>query len=114
MSLVDTRNVVDLKVNDKSKEWIALSWESPCADEMNVSIIYRIKRCDSENCTETNETVTRHNATDLDPCTRYTFNVTIITSYWESDGIALSETTDHDSRSTIEARIFNIIIKIQN
>lgn len=112
MSLVDTREVVDLKVNGKNVEWIALSWESPCTD-MNVSIIYRIKRCNNENCKETNETVTWHNATDLDPCTRYTFNVAIITSSWESEGITLSETTNYDSRSTIAACIFNIIIKIQ-
>lgn len=110
--LVDTREVFDLKVNSKSTEWITLSWESPCA-EMNISIIYRIKRCDSKNCKETNETVTWHNATGLDPCTLYTFNVTIITNSWESDGVALSETTDYDSRSTIAAHIlFNIITKI--
>lgn len=115
MSLVDTREVVDLKVNSKNVEWIALSWESPCTNNINISIIYRIKRCDemSKNCKETNETVTWHNATDLDPCTLYTFNVAIITSSWESEGITLSETTDHDSRSTIAACIFNIIIKIQ-
>ncbi|GAB1864958.1 protein-tyrosine-phosphatase [Camponotus japonicus] len=93
---VGTREVVDLKVNGKNVEWIALSWESPCTDDMNVSIIYRIKRCNNENCKETNETVTWHNATDLDPCTRYTFNVAIITSSWESEGITLSETTDYD------------------
>ncbi|XP_072746407.1 receptor-type tyrosine-protein phosphatase H-like isoform X2 [Anoplolepis gracilipes] len=89
----DTR-VVDLKINDKSAEWIALSWEPPCDPMPNVTIIYNIERCESENCNQTNETVTWHNATDLDPCTRYTFTVKILIDYWESDGVSLSEVTD--------------------
>lgn len=120
LSLVDTREVIDLKVNNKSTEWIALSWESPCDDATdpmsNVSIIYRIEICDGENCNQTNETVTWHNATDLDPCTSYTFTVKILTDYWESDGVTLSETTDHNSRFTIAycmSNIHNILSKLK-
>ncbi|XP_050457145.1 receptor-type tyrosine-protein phosphatase beta isoform X2 [Cataglyphis hispanica] len=97
---VDTREVIDLKINNKSTEWIALSWESPCNDATdsmsNVSIIYRIEICVGENCNQTNETDTWYNATDLDPCTSYTFTVKVLTDCWESDGVTLSETTDYN------------------
>ncbi|CAL1677550.1 unnamed protein product [Lasius platythorax] len=93
----DTREVLGLKIKDTSTEWIALSWESPCNDATtdNISIIYRIERYDGKNCKETNETNTWHNATDLDPCTLYTFNVKILIDDWESNGVPLSATTDH-------------------
>lgn len=100
--IIDTREVLGLKINDTSTEWIALSWESPCNDATtdNISIIYRIERYDGKNCKETNETNTWHNATDLDPCTSYTFNVKILIDDWESDGVPLSATTNHTSRFT--------------
>jgi len=95
LSSADTREVVDLKTDDIGAEWIALSWEPPC-NVTNVSVIYSIERCDEKNdknCTRTNETVTWHNATDLDLCTRYEFKVKIITEFWESDGVVLPATT---------------------
>ncbi|XP_029664707.1 tyrosine-protein phosphatase 10D isoform X3 [Formica exsecta] len=116
---VDTREVIDLKVNNKSTEWIALSWEPPCDDATdpmsNVSIIYRIEICDGENCNQTNETVTWHNATDLDPCTSYTFTVKILTDYWESDGVTLSETTDHNISEigdVLHLSVYNVSVYI--
>ncbi|RLU19008.1 hypothetical protein DMN91_009366 [Ooceraea biroi] len=91
----ETKDVLHLTVDDKSMEWIALSWESPCADATNVSVLYSVERYDGENYIQINETATRHNATNLDPCTQYTFIVRVITEYWISDGFNLTETTDY-------------------
>lgn len=101
LSSADTREVVDLRTDEIGTEWIALSWESPC-NVTNVSVIYSIERCDGENCNQTNETVTWHNATDLEPCTQYAFKVKTLTESWESDGVPLSATTDHASECSID------------
>lgn len=96
LSSADTKEVINL-TEEIGTEWIALSWESPCNVTNVVSVIYSIERCDDKNCTQTNETITWHNATDLEPCTQYAFKVKILTEFWESGGVDLSATTDHDS-----------------
>ncbi|XP_011694780.1 PREDICTED: receptor-type tyrosine-protein phosphatase eta isoform X2 [Wasmannia auropunctata] len=89
----DTKEVINLKTDGIGTEWIALSWEPPC--NVNATIGYLIYRCDdNKNCNETSEVVTSHNATNLEQCTRYTFNVKIRTPYWNStNGVALSADT---------------------
>lgn len=91
--VIDTREILNLKINDTSTKWIVLSWESPCNDA-TILIMYHIERCDSKNCNETNESNTWHNATELDPCTWYTFKVKILTDFWKSEGVTLSTATD--------------------
>ncbi|XP_011869291.1 PREDICTED: tyrosine-protein phosphatase 10D isoform X2 [Vollenhovia emeryi] len=89
----DAREVVNLTA-EIGTEWIALSWESPC-NVTDVPVIYSVERCDDRNCTQTNETGTRHNATHLEPCAGYEFKVKILFESWESAGADLSATTDH-------------------
>ncbi|XP_011175573.2 tyrosine-protein phosphatase 10D isoform X2 [Solenopsis invicta] len=92
----DTREVVNLRTNSTGTKWIALSWESPCNYDISVPVIYSIERCD-KNCIQINETDTHHNATELEPCTQYTFKVKIlIENFWESNGVSLTSTTGHD------------------
>ena len=102
MCLTDVKEVINLKVENKSTEWIALSWELPCDNATNATIIYSVVRCEDSNCNSTNETNPWHNATDLDPCTEYTFYVKVLTEFWESDGASLTEKTDNTSKYAID------------
>ncbi|XP_029156129.1 tyrosine-protein phosphatase 10D isoform X2 [Nylanderia fulva] len=109
------KEILDLKINDTSTEWIALSWESPCNDATIIPIMYHIERCKGKNCKETNETDTWHNATDLDPCTLYKFKVKILTDFWESEGINLSATTKHtipEIGDVLELSVQNVSVNI--
>jgi len=103
LSSANAREVSSLIVDSRSLEWIALSWEPPCANATNVSVVYLIERYDGKNYSQSNETGTRHNATNLDPCTQYTFNVKVFTKVWVSNGINLTTATDYASKCTIDA-----------
>jgi len=94
--------MINLKTENKSTEWITLSWEFPCDNSTNITIIYSVKRCEDDNCYLINTTDTWHNATGLNACTEYTFYVKIFTKFWESDEVSLSETTDNTSKHTID------------
>ncbi|XP_036150922.1 uncharacterized protein LOC118644233 [Monomorium pharaonis] len=101
----DTREVVDLRTDDRGTEWIALSWKSPCnVTNIDIPVIYSIEICDGKNCApEINETDTKYNATELEPCTQYTFKVKILTESWKSNsGVSLANTTSYDSECTID------------
>lgn len=105
LCIADAREVFNLTVDAKSIEWISLSWEAPCP---NVSVAYSIDRYIGESVDQSVkidsriiENVTRHNATDLDPCAQYTFSVRVITEFWISDGSNVTETTDDASKSVI-------------
>lgn len=94
--------MIELRTTNKSTEWIALSWELPCDNDINdTTIIYSVERCEDGDCNSTNVTTTWHNATGLDPCTKYEFIVKILT-FWKSDGVSLTETTSDTSKCTID------------
>ncbi|XP_018400416.1 PREDICTED: receptor-type tyrosine-protein phosphatase beta isoform X1 [Cyphomyrmex costatus] len=92
---VDAKDeVVDLKTDEISTEWIVFSWKSPCEVTINSPTLYSIEICDDKkNCTQTNETNSWHNATDLESCTQYEFKVKMITPHGSSKGVVLSATT---------------------
>lgn len=104
----DTKKVVNLKSQETGTEWITLSWDPPCPP--NDWVTYLIERCDDEkNCRKTYENNTCHNATDLDPCTQYTFVVKIITQSWnDSEGNGLNVTTDDASKYIGSHKIYRL------
>ncbi|XP_012230873.2 receptor-type tyrosine-protein phosphatase H isoform X1 [Linepithema humile] len=100
----DINKVINLKTENKSTEWITLSWEL-CINATDVNMteyVYSVKICEADNnlsdyiyCSQTNETDTWYNATGLDPCTEYMFIVKILAEDWESDEVSLTEMTNN-------------------
>ncbi|XP_063979718.1 tyrosine-protein phosphatase 10D isoform X2 [Diachasmimorpha longicaudata] len=68
------KDSLNLKVSASGTDWLKISWNLPnndCVDK------YIVGRCDSNNCTSVDVTETSYNATDLFPCTKYNFTVSV-------------------------------------
>ncbi|KAK2586128.1 hypothetical protein KPH14_001403 [Odynerus spinipes] len=96
-SNVEIGDVKDLKVETFDTERILISWKAPCPNLNNIPINYTVTIYDgeidrSENVTSTQPYIT-YNATELNPCTSYTFIVTVVTGHWKSNGVNVTQAT---------------------
>ncbi|XP_015119672.1 tyrosine-protein phosphatase 10D isoform X2 [Diachasma alloeum] len=65
---------LNLKVSARGTDWLKIGWNLPnndCVDK------YIVGRCDSNNCTSVDVTETSYNASELLPCRKYNFTVSV-------------------------------------
>ncbi|XP_043503458.1 tyrosine-protein phosphatase 10D-like [Polistes fuscatus] len=87
------------EINDENKTGVELTWDTP-NKYINCINYYKVIKCIENNCDENNKEVnithiTKYIEQNLDPCTKYTYTIKIVTNSTESAG----ETKSHITRT---------------
>uniref|UniRef100_A0A0C9RSG0 protein-tyrosine-phosphatase n=1 Tax=Fopius arisanus TaxID=64838 RepID=A0A0C9RSG0_9HYME len=89
--LIVEKDSLNLKVSAKGSDWVKIGWNLPnieCVDK------YIVSRCNSDNCTFAEISETSYNATDLVPCRKYNFTVSVHGSPGEYGSTSIDSETD--------------------